>query len=312
LFDCLLGQLPGFFSTGELAYIWTHGLQENRLCGCGARFLDCEFWTEVGRVAFGGWERVDADRMRELELSVNRHRYVPFLVEPRLSRAFRRSLEGYTDVLSRIYAAIAVISGNDVIVDSTIDPAYGLLLRHVPSLDLRVVHVVRDSRATAFSWTRWQRRTDRVDTEMYQRRFRPPVTALRWMIYHGLTTALETLQREQLVIRYEDVVADPAAQIRRVTSFIDRPISSDDLSFLGQGQAEMGVNHTVAGSVMRLNCGPLAIRLDDEWTRALPKRQRLAVNALSFPLLRHYGYVDRALWKRAPRPDRAFAKRGNR
>src|SRR6266542_1121845 len=26
LLDLLLGQLPGFFSSGELAYIWSHGL----------------------------------------------------------------------------------------------------------------------------------------------------------------------------------------------------------------------------------------------------------------------------------------------
>src|SRR5918995_1530890 len=30
-----LGQVEGFFSGGELNFIWKHALIENRLCGCG-------------------------------------------------------------------------------------------------------------------------------------------------------------------------------------------------------------------------------------------------------------------------------------
>ena len=49
LLDRMVGQIPAHRSTGELGYITTHSLQENRLCGCGARFLDCPFWTRVGQ-----------------------------------------------------------------------------------------------------------------------------------------------------------------------------------------------------------------------------------------------------------------------
>src|SRR3712207_8209479 len=32
-----LGQIGGFFSGGELNFIWRHNVLENRLCGCGRR-----------------------------------------------------------------------------------------------------------------------------------------------------------------------------------------------------------------------------------------------------------------------------------
>src|SRR5438105_15565281 len=48
LLDRMLGQLPGFFSTGELREVWNRGLIENLDCGCGLSFRSCSFWTAVG------------------------------------------------------------------------------------------------------------------------------------------------------------------------------------------------------------------------------------------------------------------------
>jgi hypothetical protein len=291
LLDCMLGQLPGFCSTGELAYVWTHGLGENRLCGCGARFLSCPFWSDVGAAAFGGWETVDLSAMLALEREVNRHRFVPFLLAPRLASGFAERLERYAGVLARIYRAVHEVAGTRVIVDSTIDPAYGFLLRHVPGLDLRVVHLVRDSRATAFSWTRWQRRTDLPDAVVYQRRIRPASTALRWSVYHLLVHLLGRVGPPTLFARYEDFVAAPEATIRRVVQHAGEAIGDRDLEFLRPGEAMLSTTHTVAGSLLRLRQGPLPVRVDDEWEHALPRVDRRVVTALSWPFLRMYGYV---------------------
>jgi len=291
LLDCMLGQLPDVFSTGELGYIWSHGLRENRLCGCGSRFLECSFWRRVGETAFGGWEHVDVDRMVALERAVNRHRYMPLLLMPQGSRAFRRKLEQYAGVLGRIYRAIHLVSGARLIVDSTIDPAYGFVLANVRGLDVRLVHMVRDSRATAFSWTRWQRQRDRVDTVMYQRRFHPAMTAARWVIYHLLIHLLgrKTGPLETRVL-YEDVVESPEDEICRIMRDIGEAVDEAQLSFLRPGEVVLETNHTVAGSLMRLKKGPLPIRVDDEWRSALRSRHRRLVTLLTWPLLRAYGY----------------------
>src|SRR3712207_200886 len=57
-------------------------------------------------------------------------------------------------VLERLYRAIQKVSGAAVIVDSSKRSTYAVLLSLLPFADLRVVHLVRDSRAVAYSWGR--------------------------------------------------------------------------------------------------------------------------------------------------------------
>jgi hypothetical protein len=292
LFDRMLGQIRSFTSTGELAYVWTHGVADNRLCGCGTPFHDCAFWRQVGERAFGGWDKVDVSEMVTLYQRVNRHRYLPFLIFPRLSRRYAGALRAYGDVLARLYAAIAEADGSGVVIDSSIDPAYGFLLRHVPGLDLRVVHFVRDSRGTAFSWMRKVVRNDVVNEQVYMPTFHPGTTALRWTAYHLLLHLLGRMGVPSLRVRYEDVVARPREQVAQVAQFLDEEIEGKvDLGSFRPGEFELAANHTVAGNRMRLHQGAVAVRVDDEWRRAMPERHRRLVTILSWPLLRRYGYV---------------------
>jgi hypothetical protein len=125
---------------------------------------------------------------------------------------------------------------------------------------------------------------------MYQRRIAPASTAVRWSVYHLLVQLLGAVGPSALFARYEDVVAAPAEQIRRIVGHLGEEIDERDLSFLRDGEAELATTHTVAGSLMRLKQGPLALRLDDEWETALAARHRRVVTLLSWPLLRLYGY----------------------
>ncbi len=56
----VLGQLDGFFAAGELAKIWDRSLIENRRCGCGAPFRECEVWRRILTNGFGGVESIRA------------------------------------------------------------------------------------------------------------------------------------------------------------------------------------------------------------------------------------------------------------
>ena len=50
------------------------------------------------------------------------------------------------------------------------------------------------------------------------------------------------------------------------------------------------MNHTVAGNPARHRHGLVPMRLDDEWRTAMPTRDRRLVTAMTYPLLRRYGY----------------------
>jgi hypothetical protein len=230
--------------------------------------------------------------MLRLDRAVNRHRFVPLLIAPRLWPPFARRLERYADVLARLYRAIRSVSGSEVIVDSTIDPAYAFVLRRVPGLDLQIVHLTRDSRGTAFSWTRKQHRTDVVDSVEYQRRFHPGATAVRWVLYHLLFHALDAMRRRpSLFARYERVVYAPESEILRIATHIAGPEPAREVSFLSSDAVRLKENHTVAGSLVRLRQGTVPLCLDDEWRTAMRAADRRIATVLSWPLLRKYGYL---------------------
>src|SRR3954469_7299745 len=57
LLSRVLGESPRAVALGEIWYLWERGVVEDRLCGCGVRFSECDFWQ---RMAIGGDRSSDA------------------------------------------------------------------------------------------------------------------------------------------------------------------------------------------------------------------------------------------------------------
>jgi hypothetical protein len=291
LLDRMLGQLPGFVSLGEVKYLWERGLVEDQLCGCGAPFRACPFWTDVGRRGFGGWDRIDPHDVIGLLRSIDRHRYVPGLLAPSLAgSSLRRRLARVGGVLGRLYAAIRDVSGARVLVDSSVDPSTALMLKGVPGIDLRVIHLVRDSRGVAASWAKRVVRPEVVETTTYMASYRPSSTAARWAIDNALFEAIHWTGVPTTRARYEGSVADPRSTLIRLAGAAGALLRDDDLAFVGGSSVELAQDHTVAGNPMRFRIGTVGLRVDEEWRRTMPARSRFAVTALTWPLLRRYGY----------------------
>jgi hypothetical protein len=290
LFDRMLGQLPGYLSVGELREIWHRGLQQNALCGCGEPFLECPFWSKVGQRAFGGWERVDAAAVRSLAEQVDKHRWVPLLARPVLWPSFDRKLRRYLSFLGPLYRAIQEVADTKVIVDSSKAPSTAMILRHLSDVDLRVLHLVRDSRGVAYSWTKRVRRSDIVDEVVYMHQFQPVRIGSRWMTRNALAGGLAARPPGGVRVRYEDLVRSPREQVQRVVDAIGEYAGPGDLDFISGHEVHLGPTHTVMGNPSRMQTGPTELRLDEEWRQRFPRRQARIVTALTWPGLRRYGY----------------------
>ena len=139
-----LGQIDGFFSAGELCFLWKHNFIENRLCGCGEPFYECPVWTEVVERAFGGLDGVDAPEMIQLQMANARTRHIPLMLTERGSRVLAGRMEEFLNNTARLYESIASVTGSRVIVDSSKEPSYGYALSMIPGIDFRVLHLIRD------------------------------------------------------------------------------------------------------------------------------------------------------------------------
>ena len=293
LVERLAGQLPGACAVGELVHLWDRGITEGERCGCGAAFHDCPFWQQTGKTAFGGWDQIDAGRIAALRARVDRNRYIPALARPRgPGPGRRRELAEYTWYYARLYAAIAEVSGAELVIDSSKHPSLAHCLRWQDGVDLRVLHLVRDSRAVAYSWGREVRRPD-TDRESYMTRYSPGVAAAQW---NGQNASFHLLRSVPVMrLKYEDLVAAPEAALRRIAAFAGLP-AMVDYPFVGSAGdaghwAELDTGHSVSGNPMRFTTGRIPVRRDERWRAGLPAAQRREVTALTLPLLAGYGYL---------------------
>lgn len=287
LLERMLGQVEGCCSVGELVHLWERGVARDQRCGCGERFRDCPFWAEVGARAFGGWDEL-GDAARDLKRRVDRHRYLPLMLAPRLSPAYAADLRRFSDGLVRLYRAIGDVSGARVVIDSSKSSSYLVLLRRIREIDLQLVHLVRDSRGVAFSATKRIRRPEVVHQVAYMPTSHPARSAAEWDVYNLLFGAIRASRTPSLRLRYEDLIRNPRARLREVLNLADEP--GADLGFVGDGAISVGPTHTISGNPMRFESGVVALRLDEEWRTRLPRRHRLAVSAITWPLMRRYGY----------------------
>ena len=285
----VLGSLPGAFSVGELCWIWTYGVLRNRPCGCGRDFLECPFWTGVGKRAYGGWDQVDADRANVLRRKVTRNRRIPELLT-RPMGALADEVDEYVTLLAPLYAGITAESGGAVIVDNSKQPEIALLARRTPGVDLSVLHLVRRSHGVAYSWTKHVKRSDKAGREMLRKP--PSRTAAAWLLDNALFETIGRTGTPRLQMRYEDFVAAPLARTREVVDFLDLDIPDEQMPFEGPTEVRLAADHSVWGNPMRLQTGTIPMRPDEAWREGLPAGARRTVSAISWPGLLRYGYRD--------------------
>jgi hypothetical protein len=286
LVERLLGELPSVCALGEVVHLWQRDILDNERCGCGSRFAGCTFWKRVGEKAFGGWGNVDVRRVHALRDLVERTRHIPRLASGHMPMD---QVKEYANYYARVYAAAAEVSGAKVVVDSSKHSALAHVLRWADDVDLRVVHVVRDARGVAYSWTKTVSRPE-TDGEEEMTRYSPGRSALLWNAHNAAFGLLARRGVKVRRVRYEEFLTDPRAALIHLAEFAGLALRPEDLRFVKSGHADLGVGHSAAGNPMRFTVGRLALRRDDAWLQKLPTAQRRLVGAVCAPLLRAYGY----------------------
>ncbi len=165
ILSSILGQIDGFFSVGELRYIGARGLVEDRLCGCGETFSQCAVWQKVLKEAYGGVDQIDPSIFKDFNEFGCRTRHFPFLLTKAGQSYLYPHVQDGLNHLDKLYAAIQKVTDCQVMIDSSKISAYGKWLESIPSIDLYVVHIIRDPRASAYSWQRMKKQpdTDQLD-----------------------------------------------------------------------------------------------------------------------------------------------------
>ncbi len=294
LLGSALEQINGFFSPGELINLWDRGIIDQHPCGCGMPLEKCKLWGRVVQQVGGKDPYTRAWEIVKLHHTVARTRHLPLLMSEVGRRQLMTSMKSYVATLDDLYGSIQSTTGARVLVDGSKDPAYAYLLRLAPSLEVYVLHLVRDPRAVAFSW---QRRKELFPTttseapKVYMEQHRIVKSTAYWV---GLNLGIEAMRRElapnrYMRIAYEDFIREPVAQLEGIMAFLD--INVDSFPFVHDGELILMPNHSVSGNPSRFSTGTVKLRADDEWHRRMRLRHKRLVTLLTWPLSHRYGYV---------------------
>ena len=282
----LLGQIDGYIHVGEVEHIW-HQYRRSKFCGCGEPFAQCQFWASIVEHGYGSAENLDIDGMLALKHSLERTKTFHKLLFPLKPREQARQFWDYRNTLGTLYRSICEVAGARVIVDGSKYPTYGYVLQNTPGVDVRVVHLVRDSRAVAYSNQRQKGESDSKGQRLFLKTVGPVKTSAEWSIHNTLTEWFRPSGGRYLFMRYEDLIADPARNVELLCDWLHEP--AEDLGFLSSAEIALDAQHNINGNPDRFN-QKIKLRLDTEWIDRMAPKQRRLVTALTYPMLVKYGY----------------------
>lgn len=299
LVERALGQIEGYVNVGETVELFRSVLTKSLagktvLCGCGEPIEACPFWTAVAERAFGGWSPELVQRATSLQRSVAAQRHIPnLMLGGRAPEGFRRDLASFADIYGRLYRAVQAESGARVVVDASKWPGQGLALSRDRDLDVRVLHLVRDVRGVADSWTKSGvarpasgERREVMTTDHAWR------TAARWSLFQLEVRALGMELEHSSLLRYEDFVRDPSQALR--TTLGDLGLASDRDSGLSHIQGScllLEPSHGLAGNPVRFTHGEVRLREDEAWRNRISRGRQMALASVGLPGLAACGYI---------------------
>lgn len=284
--DQLLGQVPGWFSGGEFAFFWSRGIGEWAVCSCGAPVRDCAVWSKVLETFDGDLDLLAARMVEARKGFWSGH--MPFMVVPGFSKRRMRAMAPYLENLDQLYRSIAETEGVDVIVDSSKEPHYSYLLREGTTIPVSFILLVRDPRATGYSWMRTKREAG-LGKDTYMERRSPWKSSIYYMISNIGSEMLWRRDRERFrFLRYEDFVRDPAAAMASIGAFMGEP--SGAVALPEGMRLDQSKVHTAWGNPNRVGRTTIEIREDEAWKRELSTWGKFVLTVCNFPLIVRYGY----------------------
>jgi hypothetical protein len=244
----LLGERPGHVSAGELRMAWRQWLRPDARCGCGELLRACPFWREVSIEAAA--RSLGVPEAARLDARLAATRRLPALA----ARHMEAQAAPLRAALARLHERVAAAAGAEVVVDTSKIPAAARLLEDAATIDLRVVHLVRDSRGVLAS---------------HRRRGSPGLPGRTLLaLWSAWNLYAERRYGARARVRYEDV-ADGRV-------------------------VPLGTHHTVDGNRGRFRTGSIRLSEDLRWRHELDASDRALAIAMTGPLLHRYGYLPRA------------------
>jgi len=287
LFERILGQHDKIFAAGELIHIWERGFIDNQLCSCGEPFNKCKVWKNIITRFIKKYKKgIEPNSVIEALLKTSRMRH--YLIKKNFDNKYAKFIN---EIYTHLYEAIIESTGSEFVIDASKHPVFAYILTRNKNLDLYIIHLVRDSRGVAYSWTRRKIRPEIISRKEYMPRYSVFKSSLSWMIVNKIALDLKNRNNvKYLLIRYEDLILKPQETLAKVCNFLKLDPDFKQL-FIKRNIIHLMENHTVAGNPIRFKTGDLQLKLDEEWKYKMRRDLRLFTTLITFPYLKKFKYI---------------------
>ena len=288
VFNTVLGNHPQIEGVGELGYLSRSGHVFEEYCACGERADVCPYWSEVRRVwaEYGGPHDVVEYTALQREFEGGRWRLRQILRQ-RDQPSLR--FQAYAKQVQTLFEAICTVSGKRIVADTTKTPLRAVALSVIFGDELRIVHLLRDGRAVAWSMKQGLEKDDRGGVQRDQ----PPRHVLRTAAYWVVMNLQSAWVRRQLApeqsvqVRYEEFMTQPKETLDTIGALVECDLS--EIAKAIEAKATFPIGHTIAGNRLRM-ARTLQLHPDREWSQKMPAKDRMLFGAVAGWLMCQYGY----------------------
>ncbi len=290
LFCMILGRHKQLTGVGEIHSLYDflndkyiRDGKKEETCTCGEKLYDCEFWgpilnkfSEVHnenpahfQTRFPQYKNKVKQYALEFYLSLFPlsfiHKSHPLSKQANEVAEVRKS---YYKVINGLYSAEYVIDSS-----KRIDAAKMLLAANPETT--KMIFLKRDIRAIAYS-----KHKRRKGSNLY-------VMAMQTFFYNlkFFFTIITTPKEKKLVVKYEDLVADPKSILNDVCNYLNVPFSPEAINLKSYEEA-----HNIGGSPSRHGNKSLELNADNKWRNELPPLKRMLLTSILFPVNLLLGY----------------------
>jgi len=281
--ESMLNSHPNVIACGELEYLLERGLDDSQSCSCGQSIMDCNLWKKAAGLykkkieKHPDWRKVK--RREERLMSVVR------------SFFSKKQSEVYASVESDLfYDIVNEHKELHIVIDSSKSPGRALALKR-NGVDVRVLFLVRDSRAVTYSWAKKVKRPEIQAAESFMPRYPYWRSAIYWMLYNmiSLVVVKKYFSESYVIQKYENIFLDPGGFITKLEKLTGEKFGSIKPKLLGEVDIPFDA-HTISGNPVRF-AKNIKFSKDSRWENEMNKFQKGIVTIISYPLLKVFRYI---------------------
>lgn len=241
MLDIILGNSKHYFSTGELLFFPTNGIQDNEYCSCGAKVHDCEFWSQI-ILKWNAVRNLTLENYITIQQQTQRNKRTISAVKNFYFPS--KEYKVFVSDTRKLYDLIFDETKAEVIIDSSKIPQRLLLLRKL-GFSLKVVHLNRSLTGVLYSTSKELTMDPAAGIEKTIAPQSRKYVISSWLLCNVLVR-LFSLGLPVKSIRYEQLLSEP---VKLLSSFVG---GDQTFSEKLHSNGPFIPNHLVAGGRIRM------------------------------------------------------------